>query len=329
MAYDGKVMRRALERYGREKQRRSDAFARRRQELYARIPRLGEIERELAATMSQIITGALDRGTDPLPAIRVIRDKNLDLQRERMELLRQSGYPEDYLEEKPACTLCGDTGFVRGEPCLCLKRLYHDEQNRELSKMLDLGSQSFDTFDLELYSTEYYKDFGCTPRQRMELNYEECVNYARQFGPESGNLLLCGDPGLGKTHLSAAIARVVSDRGFSVVYDTAIHVFGQMEAVRFRRDDDDAAEDVYRFENCDLLILDDLGTEMNTSFTQSALYELVNKRLLNGKQTIISTNLYEEEIGNRYSTQVESRLLGEYKVLYFFGDDLRRRKGYH
>ena len=328
MAYDGKVMRRAVARFQEDKQRRSEEFSARKQRLYGAVPRLGEIERELGSTLSQIITGALAKGTDPLPAIRVIRDKNLDLQRERMDLLRTCGYPTDYLEEKPACPLCGDTGYNKSGVCRCLQRYYDEEQIRELSKMLDLGNQTFDNFDLDWYSTEPDEKWGRSPRATMEMVYEVCVNYARQFGPDSDNLFLSGAPGLGKTFLSACIARVVSDRGFSVVYDTAAHIFSQMEAVRFRRDEDvsEAAEDVARYENCDLLILDDLGTEMTTSFVQGALYEIVNGRLLNGKKTIISSNLTGAKIGKRYSVQVQSRLDGEYKTLYFLGQDIRALK---
>lgn len=328
MTYDGKVMRRAMARYRQEKQDRSQAFAQRKQQLYARVPRLAEIERELGTTMSQIITGALDRGTDPLPAIRVIRDKNLDLQRERMDLLRQNGCPEDYLEEKPACRICGDTGYVNGQVCRCLQRLYHDEQNRELSRMLDLGNQSFETFSFDWYSPVPGKDEIIAPRKFAEDAFDGCRDYAYQFGPNSGNLLLCGKPGLGKTHLSSSIARVVSDRGFSVVYDTAIHVFAQMEAVRFRRDEDvtEAQEDVNRYENCDLLILDDLGAEMVTAFVRSALYELVNTRLLSGKSTVISSNCDDDDIGKIYSPQVSSRIKGNYTVLPLTGKDIRVQK---
>ena len=167
---------------------------------------------------------------------------------------------------------------------------------------------------------------GKSPRQVMEKIYDECRDYAREFGPRSGNLLFTGAPGLGKTFLSACIAREVSDAGFSVVYDTAGHVFSQFEREKFGRDnpyEESADAEVNRCLNCDLLILDDLGSEMTTAFVQSALYQIVNGRLISGRQTIISTNLRPNEIGERYSHAILSRIRGAYQIKAFFGRDLR------
>ena len=154
MAYDGRIMRQALARFEEDKQRRGADFARRRDRLYAAEPQLREIEQQLRATMPKLISSALRRGVDPLPAVRVLRDENLELQRQRAELLTGMGYPADYLEEKPACPLCGDTGYQNGEVCRCLREYYKRAQLQELSKLLDLGSQSFDTFSLDWYGTE-------------------------------------------------------------------------------------------------------------------------------------------------------------------------------
>ena len=154
MSYDGKIMRRALARFSEDKQRRQNQADQRRRALFAQEPRLAEIDRELRGTMSRIISSALRRGTDPVPAIRVIRDDNLSLQRERRELLEKLGYPADYLEERPRCPLCGDTGYRDGRVCSCLQSYYAREQIQELSRMLDVGSQSFETFRLDYYSPD-------------------------------------------------------------------------------------------------------------------------------------------------------------------------------
>ena len=299
----------------------------RQQQVYQQCPELESIQREIRGTMGEIIASALRRGTDPLPAIRVNRDKNLSLQRRRAELLAQLGYPEDYLSEKPRCPLCGDTGYRGDGLCSCLKKYYAQEQIRELSRMLDIGSQSFDTFELDWYSPDR-GSLPRSPRENAQRNLNLCRDFAARFRPGRENLLLFGAPGLGKTFLSACIARVVSEDGFSVVYDTAGHVFSQFESAKFRRDDDGdtAGEDVERCMNCDLLILDDLGTEMTTSFVQSALYQLLNGRLLAGKSTVISTNLDPEELGRRYGAPLLSRLEGEYQLLPFVGTDIRRLK---
>ena len=325
MAYDGSIMQRALARYDQDKQRRADELEQRRRMAFTRQPRLAEIERELRGTMGRIVTSALQKGTDPLPAIRVLRDENLELQRERAELLTAMGEPIDYLDDKPACPLCGDTGYRKGQVCGCLKKYYAREQLHELSRLLPLGEATFDSFRFDYYDDAVWPDYGTSPRANMERNFDVCRDYAQQFSKGSGNLLLSGGTGLGKTFLSACIARVVSHGGYSVVYDTAGRIFSRFEEAKFRGDAEGDA-DAKRCQRCDLLIVDDLGTEMTTSFVQSALYQLVNGRLMEEKATIISTNLAPEELGTRYGGAVLSRLEGEYEILPFFGEDIRRLK---
>ena len=325
MAFDGKVMRRAQLRFEADKQRRADEFARRREALYRAEPELQQIEQQLRGTVSKIMADAIRSGTDPNPAIRVIKDENMELQRRRAELLLGLGYPMDALEEKPACTVCNDSGFNGTRVCTCLQTYYNEQQKQELSQLLDLGNQSFDTFSLDWYSNHVSERQGCSAREQMEQVFETCSNFARRFGKHQDNLLLTGFPGVGKTFLSACIAREVTERGFSVVYDTAASVFRYMEDAQFRRDEE-GDEAVQRFLRCDLLILDDLGTEMNSSFVQSALYRIVNDRLLSGKSTVINTNMPPHELGTRYSPAILSRIEGQYEVLPCFGDDIRLLK---
>ena len=328
MAYDGKIMRLALQEFEKDKNAREAELRDRRERIFQRQPRLRQIEGELHSTKSRIISGALRRGTDPRPAIAALREENLSLQAEKRELLERMGLPEDCLEETPACPLCGDTGYRGGQVCRCLRRYYARQQQKELSRMLDLGSQSFDTFDLDWYSDQLLPGQSKSEREQMEGKvYETCVAFAHQFGRRAENLLLFGAPGLGKTHLSAAIARDVSDKGFSVVYDTASHVFERFEAQKFGgREDQETAADVERVLNCDLLILDDLGTEMTTAFVQSALYQIINTRLMEKRSTIISTNLSPDKLAQRYTPQIASRIEGEYRLLAFVGEDIRKQK---
>ncbi len=323
MAYDGKIMRRAIARMEADKQRRAEEFARRREILYRAEPRLQDIEQQLRSTMSKIIAGALQRGTDPLPAIRVIQDENLELQRQRAELLLSMGYPMDYLEEKAACDLCNDSGFCGDKVCSCLQKYYNAQQKKELSQLLDLGNQSFDTFSLEWYPTRVNERIGRSPREHMEHIFETCSNFARHFEKKGGSLLLTGATGTGKTFLSACIAREVTERGFSVVYDTAAAIFRVMENEYFHRGEEDNSDAVERFLRCDLLIMDDLGTELTTAFVQSALYRIINTRLTAGKSTVISTNLSPDELYERYTAQIFSRIEGEYEILPCLGDDIR------
>ena len=325
MAYDGRVLRRALQRFEEDRQERDKRFQERRESIFRRQPRLRQIDAELRSTTSRIISSALRRGTDPLPVLEVLRDENLSLQEEKRALLEKMGLPQDCLEDKPACALCGDTGYRGGEMCRCLRNYYAREQRKELSRMLDLAGQSFETFSLDWYSPEILPGLGISARKNMERNYQECKQYAESFAaPGSGNLLLTGPPGLGKTFLSAAIAREVSGDGWSVVYDTATHIFQRFEDRKFGREEGEEAEgDVTRVLTCDLLILDDLGTEMTTAFVQSALYQIINSRLMERRPTILSTNQKVAELGGRYGAQTASRIEGEYQILTFFGQDIR------
>jgi len=316
MAYDGKIMRLALQKFEADRREREELFARRRESIFAREPRLKEVETSLRSTASRIISSALRYGTDPAVAVEALREENLALQEEKKALLQGLGFGADALEEKPNCPLCGDTGYRGGSVCRCLREYYAREQQKELSRMLDLGSQSFDTFSLDWYDDQ----------NTMQVNYDICVEYAHSFGRKPGNLLLFGNPGLGKTHLSAAIAREVSEQGYSVVYDTASHVFERFETRKFSREDEEAEADTERILSCDLLILDDLGTEMTTAFVQSALYTILNTRLMEKKSTIISTNLMPSELKTRYSPQIASRVEGEYQMLPFVGEDIRKQK---
>ena len=198
MPYDANILRRATERLEAARLVRSDQADRLRLRAYAAEPRLAQVDRELRGTMSQLVAAALKKGPDTPGAVREIRERNLDLQRERAVLLGALGLPEDALDDKPACPLCGDTGWRGAQMCQCLRRLCTEEQIRDLSKLLDLGSQSFDAFRLDYYSQTPWPGRGCSPRENMELVYEVCLSYAQKFGRFSiRNLFLSGPPGLG------------------------------------------------------------------------------------------------------------------------------------
>ena len=329
MGYDANVLRRATQRLEQGRRERRERVEGLRRDAYARQPKLERLDRQLQQTMAQLVAAALRQGEDPAQAVRAVKEENLAIQQERAVLLGALGLPEDALDDKPACPLCGDTGWQGAKMCRCLRELCAREQIAELSKLLDLGEQSFDTFRMDYYSQTPWPG-GTSPRENMELVYEVCLNYAQKFGRfPIRNLFLTGAPGLGKTFLSACIARTVSEKGRSVVYDTAGNIFAQFEARKFQRDSADgqeARDETRRYLNCDLLILDDLGSELVTQFTQSALYELVNSRLVGERHTVISTNLTLEEAARRYPPQIASRLEGEYHALHFFGDDIRLLK---
>ena len=188
------------------------------------------------------------------------------------------------------------------------------------------GKESFESFRLDYYPSEADKEYGISPRQLMTRVYDRCRQYARNFGQMGGNLLFSGGTGLGKTFLSACIARSVAEQGFSVVYDTAGKLFSDFETAKFYAEGEDREDLTRKYLSCDLLIMDDLGTEMVTQFTQTALYQVVNSRLMSGKATVISTNLTSHELEGKYLPQITSRLLGSYELLLFLGSDIRRMK---
>lgn len=330
MAYDAAVLRRATARLNEEKKTREKIAQERRQQLLRQIPELATIDRQLKQTILEVIAASLRTGKNPTNTVQETKARNLALQARQAQLLERAGYPADALDPAPACRRCGGTGWVGAEMCDCLRTLCAQEQVKELSKLLDLGEQSFDQFSLDWYSEQTWPGEVVSPRANMELIYEVCLNYAQKFGRfYFKNLFLTGDPGLGKTFLSAAMARTVAEQGFSVVYDTAVNIFTRFEEQKFSRGGEEgraAQSETRRYLNCDLLILDDLGSELTTPFVQSALYELINSRLVAGKATVISSNLTMDDVRARYSAQVASRLGGEYRTLPFFGEDIRLHK---
>lgn len=332
MPYDGAVIHSATEALSANAQRNRADFERRRREIYLRIPRLQAIDRQLSQTVRQAAQAALRQGVDPMPALEQAKRKNLSLQQEKKQLLIQNGYAQDALTYRPLCPLCNDRGWRGSEMCPCLKALCGKEQIKTLSSMLNLGDQSFDTFNLDFYSPVYDPAIGSAPRDIMETALGICFRFANKFGQESAgsylnpsNLFLTGNPGLGKTFLSAAIARVVSEKGYSVVYDSAIHVFSRFEAQKFGRDSQ-AGQDIDRYLSCDLMILDDLGSEMNSPLVHASLYQLMNGRILRGSRTVISSNLSWDDVAQRYTPQIYSRLTGEYYKVRFVGEDIRKQK---
>ncbi|MCL2401679.1 MAG: ATP-binding protein [Oscillospiraceae bacterium] len=327
MTYDGKLLAHARSILDAQRRAREEVFSRRQLEAYTKNPRIRELDAQLRGTMAELLAAALDK--DASGQIEQIREKNLELQQARRREITKAGFADGYLNDDPCCFDCRDTGFINGiEPCECLIELYRQAQNAALSSLLKLGAETFETFRLDYYSDDPNAN-GVSPRRVMGIIFETCRQYANKFGSKSDNQLFTGAPGLGKTFLSACIARVVAEAGFSVVYDTAGAIFTKFEDAKFSREEEDRQEarrETKRMLECDLLIMDDLGTELVTAFTKSALYEIVNTRLITGKKTIISTNMSQEALRSNYTEQIVSRLEGEYKVQEFRGEDIRKKK---
>ena len=320
MAYSKEVVARARARLAQAKEDRESENRQHLAEAYAQVPRIREIDIELRRTMAQAAQAAFLQGSDGRELLEQVRVKNLDLQQERA-LLAATHFEEGYLDECPVCTNCGGSGYVGSTMCECLRELCRQEQKKEIS-VLSGGKESFNQFKLDYYPDRIDPKYGASPRAIMERNFKVCRTYALTFAQNSGNLLFVGGTGLGKTFLSACVARAVADRGYSVVYETASHLFSKLEQAKFSPNEENRRE-AEKLITCDLLIIDDLGTEMPGQFVTAALYSLLNDRIRAGMPMVISTNLNVDEMSRRYSPQIASRLHGDFQRLTFVGEDIR------
>ena len=328
MAYDGKLLAKAnaaladIREANRAERERRIAF------IHSRYPEIAETDRALSRQMSELVRLAFSKSDTQLEDLKALQDSNLRLQEERASALEAHGFARDYLDEIYSCPVCRDTGMDGNRVCSCLKRLYNAEVTKMLGTLLK-NDESFGNFDLGLYSDEFDSSLEGSPREYMSDIRDICVSYAENFRDDDRNLYFFGPTGVGKTYLSACVARAVAGSGFSVCYESCGAAFDIYETKRFSRDSeagDTAASKWKRMLDCDLMILDDLGTEVVTSVTQSALYELINTRLINGRKTIISSNIRPADIGKKYGPQIASRINGEFVAMPFAGDDIRLRK---
>ena len=320
MAYSNEIVRKARAELASRKADHESRTLARLHTAYAKVPRIKEIDILLRKSMAIAMQTAFRKGTDAQAAMEEVKQANLALQAEKRQLIAENFEP-GWLDETPICPKCGGSGYIGTFMCSCLRDLCRQEQEKEVALLADEG-QHFGAFRLDYYSDRPAPKTGISPRAIMARGLDICRDYAENFTPRSGNLLFNGGTGLGKTFLSACIAREVAAKGYSVAYETASHLFSKLEKHRFHPDEDTAL-DMKRLNACDLLIIDDLGTELPGQFVTAALYTLVNDRLLAGKPMVVSTNLNLVEVGQRYSPQIRSRLEGSFQLLPFVGEDIR------
>lgn len=322
MSYDAEVFSAAMAKI---EKRRSQAIAeneRLKRQIYEKIPRLEDIERELAETGIKAAREILTSDGDTSAKIEKLRSENRLLQAEREYLLEQNGYPKGILEVNYFCPKCHDTGYDGDVVCECLRALLREEACKLANAGSPLPLFTFDTFDLSYYPDGNDGKFDFNVRWHMEKVLNHCKKYAADFKHADTSLLLLGNTGLGKTHLALSIANAVIEQGYGVIYDTAQNIFMKMEDENFGRSDKKYTFSIF---DCDLLILDELP-EYASSFAVNTLYNIINTRMLRRRPIIVSSNLTEKELEARYGERIFSRLIGEFKLLKFFGNDVRQLK---
>lgn len=319
MAYSEKILRLASEKIAERRLNAENEAARRHEMMVKKYPEIAASEEKMRQSAYSLVN-VIGMGAKAVEYIENLKNENLASQRRVKEILVRDGRSEDYLEPVYTCKLCEDTGFKNGRLCTChlelLKQLSYDS----LCKNSPLQISNFRDFDLN-----YYK-YDTNIYDLMEVNYNFCVNYAENFDLSSNSVMMWGETGLGKTHLSLAVAGEVLKKGFGVVYGSAQNLFSEVEREHFGRADNTDGTTEKMLLACDLLILDDLGAEFITTFTNALLYNVINTRLLLSKPTIISTNLSLDQIESRYSRRIASRIIGEYTILTFDGKDVRQQK---
>ena len=329
MAYDGKLLARARAQLDLIRSDNQAEHQRRLSLVYARVPEIQRMDETMRRQMTELVRLTISHPADLKERLAALEKDNLDIQVRRAELLVENGWSVEYLDDIYSCPKCRDSGVYEGGVCSCLEKLYNKELTKELGTLLQHGDESFARFDLNYYDAAPVN--GVSPRETMTMVLGACRKFADNFPAVSANLLFKGGTGLGKTYLSACIARVVAAKGYSVCYDSAAAALEAFEVQKFSRDpeaSEAANARVRRMLDCDLMILDDLGTEMVSSISTSALYTLLNTRLVNGNKIIISTNCSDEELQKKYTPQIYSRIKGEFLRLPFVGRDIRLiRKG--
>ena len=331
MPYNQQNYRRIRQEYETKYLKAREDAERRRREIELLIPEVLTIHRELSGVGLEIMRVSLeyaDNNAARETAIAKLRAKNEALLARRAELLVGAGYPANYAELRYECDKCNDTGFLDDSSmCECMKTQLRmaGYQTSGLGNLL--RNQRFDNYSLDYFKNDERSYRTMSAVVRMLQHWANNFTLGNSTTPASENLLLIGGTGLGKTHLSTAVAKTVLDGGHDVLYTTAVGMVAAFEAERFGNNMGPVDEsNLDRYYNVDLLIIDDLGTEVANQFTISALYNVINTRMNLCRPTIINTNLMQEELRRRYWDRITSRLFGEYRVLLFLGTDVRAQK---
>ncbi len=329
MAYERNLYLAVQSEYEELRRHNEEDLANRRNTVYSAIPEIEAIDREIQSAGLSIISLAVANPVALDQKVAELRDRQKSLLIKRKALLLENGFSEDELSMRYMCEKCQDTGVFENKNCDCFNRRLIMKAFEKSNLSQQLRNQSFKNFDFSLYSQVPDPMYGTSPYENMQRILGHCKAFITDFEQTDKNLLFWGESGLGKTFLSTCIAKELIKKGYSVIYETTYQIVVMLENYKFRRsgDMDSLKAQTERLYESDLLILDDLGAEFSTPYTNAALFDILNTRLITGKKTIINTNLDLEALAKRYSERVVSRIMGTYLTLQFIGEDIRVKKG--
>ncbi|MCK9217538.1 MAG: ATP-binding protein [Firmicutes bacterium] len=305
--------------YEKTRESNKQSLENRKAKIYNQLPRLKAIEEEMVELGLEIAKSVLKE--DNKAKLNSLKRKQKDLRVEKTEILASKNYGDDILELRYECDKCKDTGFVGFNKCSCFiqKQIEYNYMMSNLSET----KENFDNFNLKYYSETPKKD-GLSPRKNMEHIYRECIDYVNTFDKHNRNMLFIGRPGLGKTFLCHSIAKELLKTGKSIIYHSAPDLIDLVRKYKFNFENEEQSDTVLdNINTCDLLIIDDLGTELSTQFSGLVIYNILNKRMMESKKMIIATNLDVKEIIRDYSERITSRIFGSFDMFEFFGEDIR------
>lgn len=294
-------------------------------EIYEKIPRIKEIDKEISSIGFNIATSVVSKEIEDIEEyIKSQKEKITDLKIEKTELLSKYGYPIDYMEIKYKCKKCKDTGYINNKFCSCFRQKLINRYYQQSNLNEILRAENFDTFNFEYYSSIPYENEPLSPRENIERIYAYAVNYTKNFDKTNESLFFYGSSGLGKTFLSNCIAKELLDKGKVVIYQTASNLMDIIRRCRFEESSNH--NELNELLECDFLIIDDLGTEPVTPYSYSELFNIINTRILNKKKMLISTNFQLNDIVQNYPERITSRILGHFTLFKFYGEDIRIQK---
>lgn len=305
--------------YENNRQLHQKEYEARKREIEKVIPEVSQIDKEISRLCIELSLCQLRGNKIKENDINNFKNKITDLRVKKSELLVSKGYEMDYLEMQYTCSKCKDTGYIGTERCSCYKnnlvKIYYN--NSDLKDLI--LEDNFNTFNLQFFSSEHKNGDNESPRSNMKKILGRALSFIKGFKDNYENILFYGNSGTGKTFLSACIAKELLDMGYLVIYKTSEELISDLRKVRFENDNvlyDNLVE-------CDLLVIDDLGTEQMSDFSKTELFNILNTKLLKKKRMLISTNLSLDEMMRTYSERLTSRLMGNFSLFKFYGEDLR------